>query len=45
MDAYNREALDILLKYEVITVDSTEKLIENEKIKIPGVESILAKYR
>jgi uncharacterized membrane protein required for colicin V production len=45
MDSYNREALDILLKYEVITVESTEKLIANEKIKIPGVESILAKYR
>lgn len=44
-DSYNREALDILLKYDIITIESTENLIENEKLKIPDVDSILNKYR
>lgn len=44
-DSYNREALDILLKYDIITIESAEDLIENEKLKIPDVDSILNKYR
>ena len=44
-DSYNREALDILLKYDIITIESAENLIENEKLKIPDVDSILNKYR
>ena len=44
-DSYNREALDILLKYDIITVESTEDLIENGKLKISDVDSILNKYR
>ncbi len=41
---YNKEALDILLKYDIITPESTRKLIEKGKIKIDGVESIIQKY-
>ena len=42
---YNKEALDILLKYSVITEEATEKLIENKKLEIDGVEEILNKYK
>ncbi len=45
VDAYNKEALDILLKYDIITIESTENLIKNEKLKIPDVDSVLNKYR
>lgn len=44
-DSYNREALDILLKYDIITIESAEDLIDNGKLKIPDVDSILNKYR
>ena len=45
VNEYNKEALDILLKYSVITKEATEKLIENKKIEIDGVEEILNKYK
>jgi len=44
-EQYNRESLDILLKYEVTSVESVEKLIENGKLKINGVNDILNNYR
>jgi len=43
-EEYNKEALDILLKYDIITPESTRKLIEKDKIKINGVDSIIQKY-
>lgn len=42
---FNRETLDLFLKYEVITVDSVETLIEKDKLKIDNVDEILNKYR
>lgn len=42
-DKFNEEALDLLLKYKVITVDSAEKLIEKDKIKVNN--SIIEKYK
>lgn len=40
----NEEALDIMLKYEIITVESVDKLIEKNKIEINN-RSFLDKYR
>lgn len=41
---YNKEALDILLKYDIIKKDSAQKLIDNGKLKIDGVETVINKY-
>jgi len=41
---YNKEALDILLKYSIITPEGAKKLIDNGKLKIEGVETIMNKY-
>ena len=43
--AFNKETLDLFLKYDVITVESVDKLIEQDKLKIDNVEEILSKYR
>lgn len=42
---FNRETLDLFLKYDVVTVESVDKLIEKDKLKIDNVEEILNKYR
>ena len=42
---FNRETLDLFLKYDVVTVESVDKLIEKDKLKIDTVEEILNKYR
>ena len=42
---FNRETLDLFLKYDVVTVESIDKLIEQDKLKIDNVEEILNKYR
>ncbi len=44
-EEYSRKSLDILLKHEIIDVDSVEKLIESGKLEIEGSESIIEKYR
>ncbi len=44
-DEFNKEALDILLKHNIITVESVEKLVISSKLKINNVEGILKKYR
>lgn len=40
---FNNEALDLMLKYNVISVESTDKLIELGKIKVDN--NIINKYR
>lgn len=42
---FNKEALDIMLKHKIITVDYIEKLIDKNKINIIGIDSVLNKYR
>lgn len=42
---FNRETLDLFLKYDVITVETVDKLIEKDKLKINNVDEILNKYR
>ena len=44
LDAYNREILSIMLKYHVITSETTRKLIDNEKLDFAGAESILNSF-
>ncbi len=44
-DEFNRDSLDIMLKYGVIKIDYAEKLINSGKLKIDGAEEILNKYR
>ena len=43
-EAYNKEAMEILLKNEVITPKSVRKLVEKGKIKINGIEELLERY-
>lgn len=42
---FNRQTLELFLKYDVVTVESVEKLISKEKLKIGNVDEILDKYR
>lgn len=42
---FNLEALDLFLKYDIISVESVDKLVEKEKLKIDNIETVLAKYR
>ena len=42
---FNKETLDLFLKYDVITAESVDKLIEQDKLKIDDVDTILNKYR
>lgn len=42
---FNKETIDLFLKYKVVTVESIDKLIEKDKIKIDAIEEILIKYR
>lgn len=43
-DEYNYEALDILLKYNIIVYENVETLIEKDKIDIPNIDILLEKY-
>lgn len=42
---FNLEALDLFLKYDIISIESVDKLIEQEKLKIDNIETVLTKYR
>lgn len=41
---FNLETLDLFLKHKVITIDAVKDLINNNKLKIKDVDSILNKY-
>ncbi len=43
-DEYNKEALEILLKNEVISPASVRKLVEKDKINIDNIDEILERY-
>lgn len=42
---FNKETLDLFLKYDVVKVESIDYLVDKEKIKIKGIDEILNKYR
>ena len=44
-DEANLKSLDVLLKYEILDIESAEKLVETEKIIIPRAEDIIIKYK
>ncbi len=41
----NLETIDILMKYNILSYDSAKKLIDDKKINIIGVETVIEKYR
>lgn len=41
----NLQSLDILLKYKILDIESADYLVENKKLEIDGVETVLSKYR
>lgn len=42
--AYNGEILEIMLQYQVITPETTQKLIDNGQLDFTGVQTILDNY-
>lgn len=44
-EEFNKEVLDLLLKYDVVKVSSIDKLVEKGKLQINNIEEILMKYR
>lgn len=44
-NGFNLEALDLLLKHKVVTVESVEKLLEKDKLQIDNIDSVLEKYK
>lgn len=44
-DEANLQSLDVLLKYEILTVKSAEKLVETKKIITPKADEIISKYK
>jgi len=41
----NLESLNVLLKYEILSVESAENLVADGKIDIPGASEIINKYK
>lgn len=44
-NVFNRRAIDVMLEHKMITVGYVEKLIDNGKIAVPGIDSVLNNYR
>ena len=44
-EEFNKEVLDLFLKYDVVKVSSIDKFVEKEKLQINNIEEILMKYR
>lgn len=44
-NGFNLEALDLLLKHKVVTVESVEKLLGKDKLQIDNIDSVLEKYK
>ena len=42
---FNLEAIDLFLKYDIITVDSIEVLNEKDKLQVDRLDEVLNKYR
>lgn len=45
VNKFNLEAIDLMLKYEIITVDSIETLNAKGKLQLDNLNSVLDKYR
>ncbi len=44
-EEFNYQTLDVFLKYNVISVESVEKLEEKNKLEVKGIDELLNKYR
>jgi len=44
-DGYTRDAVDIMLKYKVISVDYVDQLMESKKLTVPGINQVVNSYR
>lgn len=44
-DAFNREAINIMLEHKMITVKYVEKLVDYGKLRVAGIDSVLNNYR
>ena len=44
-DEFNKETLDLFLKYNIVTVESIEKLEARGKLEIEGLDLLLEEYR
>lgn len=44
-EEFNKEVLDLFLKYDVVKVSSIDKLVEKGKLQINNIEGVLLKYR
>ncbi len=42
---FNLETLDLFLKYNIVTPETAQKLIDSGKLKVEGAESIIDKYK
>lgn len=42
---FNKETLDLFLKYDVVTVDSIELLVSKDKLVISNIDEVLDKYK
>ncbi len=42
---YNKEALEILLKYQIITPDAADSLVKQQKLSFDGASIIIEKYQ
>lgn len=42
---FNKETLELFLKYDVIDVNSVETLVKKDKLKIKNIEEIIEKYK
>lgn len=42
---FNKEVLDLFLKYDIVKVESIDKLVEKEKLQINNIEEVLTPYR
>lgn len=44
-EQFNKEVLNLFLKYDIVKVESVDKLVEKEKLQINNIEEILSPYR
>ena len=42
---FNLETLDLFLKYDVVKLETVEKLVDKDKLHIKNIDSVLDKYK
>ena len=44
-EEYNYEAMDILLKHEIVTIDTVERLVNDGKLAINNIDTLISNYK